>query len=77
MTATITLAIATSHLTAWLAADSAVSLGQSYTMGDRTLSRVHAAEIRSQINYWSNMEAQLTRIANGTSGIGYSTAKFS
>lgn len=77
MTTTITLALATAHLTSWLAADTAVTKGQSYTIGDRTLSRAHVAEIRNQINYWSKMEASLTRQANGKASVSVSLAKFS
>ena len=77
MTTTLTLATATAHLEAWIAADLAVTKGQSYTLGDRTLTRVHSAEIRSQIAYWSKMEATLTRVANGQHSVSVSTAKFS
>lgn len=72
----ITLATATTHLDAWTAADAAVALGQSYTIGDRTLTRVHASEIRNMINYWSGQEATLQRIANGQPSTGVSLAKF-
>lgn len=77
MAATITLAIVTAHLTEWLAADSAVTLGQSYTIGDRTLTRAHGALITEKILFWSNLEASLTRQANSENNISYSTAKFS
>ncbi len=77
MAATITLATATARLTSWIAADAAIALGQSYTIGDRTLTRVHAAEVRNNINYWTRQEAKLTRIAAGESGLSYSRAKFS
>lgn len=33
------------HLNAWLAADLAVSKGQSYTIGNRVLTRVNSSEI--------------------------------
>lgn len=46
------LEIAQLHLNAWLEADLAVSHGQSYTMGTRTLNRANAAEIRKNIDYW-------------------------
>ena len=76
MTVTIDLALATTHLTTWLAANLAVSKGQSYTIGDRTLTRAHVAEIRNEIGYWSKLEAQLTATAAGESTTRYSTAKF-
>jgi hypothetical protein len=46
------LATAQAHLDAWLAADLAVSKGQSYAIGTRSLTRANAAEIRTQIEYW-------------------------
>ncbi len=72
----ITLTQATTHLDAWVSADTAISKGQSYTIGDRTLTRVHASEVRNQIQYWSKVEATLQRVANGQSGTGVSLAKF-
>lgn len=73
----VTLAQATAQVTAWTSASLAVAKGQSYTIGDRTLTRVHASEIRSMINYWSEQEATLQRIANGQTSISHATAKFS
>jgi len=73
----ITLTQASAQVVAWEAASLAVSKGQSYTIGDRTLTRVHASEIREMITYWSSQEASLQRIANGQQRTGVSLANFS
>ena len=57
----ITLAQAQEHLTEWLKADLAVSQGQSYTIKDRTLTRVNAAEIRKSIIYWQQTANRIER----------------
>jgi hypothetical protein len=54
------LATAQAHLDAWVAADLAVSTGQSYSIAGRSLSRVDATTIREQIAYWSRIVSQLT-----------------
>lgn len=40
------------HLDAWYKAELAVSTGQSYTIGSRSLTRANLKEIRGQIAYW-------------------------
>jgi len=72
----VTLSDATTALAAWLAADLAVAKGQAYTIGGRTLTRADALEITNKINYWSNVEAQLRRVAAGESKTSFSVAKF-
>lgn len=62
----ITLAQAEAKLTTWMAANDAVATGQAYTIGARQLTRVDAAEIREQIQFWDAKVKELTR---GTSGI--------
>lgn len=57
----ITLAQAEQHLTDWLAADSTVATGQSYTIGGRTLTRANAREIRENITYWDQYVRKLSR----------------
>jgi uncharacterized protein DUF6148 len=57
----VTLVEAQEHLTLWLAADEAVSKSQSYQIKDRTLTRVHAREIRKNIDYWQQMVNRLAR----------------
>lgn len=61
----ITLAQAEAQLAVWLAASSAVASGQSYSIKDRSLSRVDAGEIREQINYWQGWVTTLTASASG------------
>ena len=45
----ITTADAQAHLDEWMAADIAVTKGQAYSIGGRTLSRADAAIIRENI----------------------------
>lgn len=53
------------HLDAWLAADLAVSQGQSYTIGSRILTRAHSAEIRKNIQLWQDRLQQAKRKSSG------------
>jgi len=53
------LSTARAHLASWLAADTAVSKSQSYQMGQRSLSRADAKEIRTNIDYWQGKVNQL------------------
>jgi hypothetical protein len=62
---TMTLEQAQAHLDAWLAADLAVSKGQSYSIATRALTRVNAAEIRAQIEYWQTKVNALTTGGRG------------
>ncbi len=55
----ITLSEAEAQLALWIAASSAVASGQSYSIKDRSLSRVDAQEIRNQIDYWQNWVSRL------------------
>lgn len=62
----ITLAQAEAQLTLWLAADTAVATGQSYTIGGRQLTRTDAREIRENIVFW---DSQVKRLSSSeTSG---------
>ncbi|MBG9548396.1 DUF6148 family protein [Cytobacillus firmus] len=56
----ITLERANLHLQSWLDAELAVSSGQSYSIGSRSLTRASLPEIRKQINYWRN---EVTRLS--------------
>lgn len=58
----ITLEIAKRHLDEWLEAELAVTTGQSYTIGSRSLSRASLAEIRNAIDYWAGKVAQLENL---------------
>lgn len=57
----ITLAQAEEQLSTWMAANLAVASGQSYTIGNRSLTRANAAEIREQIVFWDNQIKRLSR----------------
>lgn len=48
----ITLEQARAHLKAWLDAELAVTKGQSYTIGTRTLTRANLSTIREQVVFW-------------------------
>lgn len=63
----LTLVHAEAHLASWLAADTAVSTGQSYTIGARSLTRANAREIRENIDYWQDKVTRLT--PGGVTGI--------
>ena len=57
----ITLAQAETQLAAWLAADTAVASGQSYSIGGRSLTRANAKEIRENIAFWDARVQSLSR----------------
>ncbi|MCB9993112.1 MAG: hypothetical protein H6873_05595 [Hyphomicrobiaceae bacterium] len=72
----ITIDQAQSHLDLWLAADEAVATGQEFEIetangGRRKLRRADAAEIRNRIDYWNGKVEQLTRQAQGRTGVRY------
>ncbi|CAG2129180.1 DUF6148 family protein [Cupriavidus numazuensis] len=58
----ITAEQAQAQLDVWLAASIAVAKGQAYEIGGRKMTRVDAAEIRQQIDYW---EARVARARRG------------
>jgi hypothetical protein len=61
----ITLAQAETALANWIAADAAVSGGQSYSIGSRQLTRVNAGEIRDSIEFWESKVNQLSKSNKG------------
>lgn len=61
----ITSAQAEAQLASWLAADTAVSQGQAYTIGTRALTRANAAEIRENIQFWDSKVKELARSSGG------------
>lgn len=61
----ITLDRAKLHLEAWLDAELAVSQGQAYTIGSRSLTRANLAEIRKQIEYWKKQVDELEVMSKG------------
>ena len=42
------------HLDMWLAAEEALAKGQSYTIGNRTITRVNASEVSKNIETWAD-----------------------
>lgn len=56
----ITLAQAESNLAAWLAASEAVAASQSYTIGNRTLTRANAAWIQNMVEFWDRQVKRLS-----------------
>jgi hypothetical protein len=63
--AAFTLLQAQTQLDAWLAADAAVAIGQSYEIAGRRLVRANAAEITAKIDYWATKVTALTDSAAG------------
>ncbi len=62
----ITLAQAEAQLASWIAASTAVASGQSYSMGERSLTLTNAAEIRKSIEFWDAKVSELTASAGGS-----------
>lgn len=64
----ITLEEAKAKLSAWMKADDALILGQSYTIDQgnvkRVITKVDAAEVRTNINYWRR---EVERLSAGSS----------
>ena len=52
------------HLEAWYAAELAVSTGQSYSIGSRSVTRVNLPEIRKQITFWQREVSRLNGKGN-------------
>lgn len=63
--AELTLTQAKENLSAWIAADLAVSKGQSYSIGGRSMTRTDAKEITAKIKFWQNMVTALTSSTAG------------
>lgn len=61
----ITLETAQKHLDAWLEAEMAITTGQSYTIGSRTLTRANLTEIRNTIDYWNKKVDTLENLKCG------------
>lgn len=61
----ITLEQAEAQLAAWLTANEKVARGQSYTIGDRSLTRADARTIMEQIKFW---QGQVKALERGESG---------
>lgn len=61
----ITLQQAENQLAAYLAAETAVLSGQSYSIGGRSLTRANLSDIRDGIESWNNRVQQLSQAAQG------------
>ena len=68
----LTTSQAQQQLDAWIAADAAVATGQSYTIGQRSLTRADVDQIRQQIQYWQATVDRLTQASYGRSPVLYS-----
>ena len=51
---------AIASLAVWKAADLVTAIGQSYSIGIRSFTRVDASEITEKIKFWQNEVARLT-----------------
>ena len=66
----ITLEQAQTALNGWVAADLAISKGQSYSMNGRTITLANIKEVREQIQYW---ERRINSIQNPNTSIAYAS----
>lgn len=71
----MTLEEAQAHYDSWIAADTAIQKGQSYSIDGLSLSRVDADLITAKINFWQRKVNELVDIANGHQP-GIKTASF-
>lgn len=71
------LATATEHRDAWLAADTAIAVGKSYTIGNRQLTRSDSEEVKKMLTYWQSRVKSLTAAANGMKNPGVAVARWS
>lgn len=63
----MTLSEANEMLQLWIEAEKAVSTGQSYSIGGRSLTRVNMKEIREAQRYW---ESEIYRLKNNVNSRG-------
>lgn len=62
----ITIEEAQENLTMWLDAERAISTGQSYKIGTRSLSRADLSMVASRIAFWRN---EIEKLENGQRGL--------
>lgn len=62
----ITIEEARENLTMWLYAERAISTGQSYKIGTRSLSRADLSMVASRIAFWRN---EIEKLENGQRGL--------
>lgn len=58
-------------LDVWVAAEESVSHGQSYQIGNRSLTKADLTQIGKRIEYWSNKVTGLSRQRNGRNRMGH------
>ena len=62
----ITIEEARENLTMWLDAERAISTGQSYKIGTRSLSRADLSMVASRLAFWRN---EIEKLENGQRGL--------
>lgn len=62
----ITIEEARDNLTMWLDAERAISTGQSYKIGTRSLSRADLSMVASRIAFWRN---EIEKLENSQRGL--------
>lgn len=67
---------AQTRLQLWLDAEEAVSKGQSYAIGDRSLTRANLSEIVERIGYWQRQVEGFRAKALGASSPGMRVVKW-
>ena len=68
MSGPFTLAQIDAQIQAWYDASLAVSTGQSYSYGGRTLTRANVREIRDNLKYWTQQREALLSVGQGGRG---------
>lgn len=66
----ITLETAQRQLEIWLDAEKKVARGQSYQIGNRSLTRADLGKIAERIDYWSNKVTELSKKKPGRNRLG-------
>lgn len=66
----ITLETAQRQLDLWIAAEERVSHGQSYQIGNRSLTNADLTQIGKRIEYWSNKVEELSATRKGRNRMG-------
>ena len=65
----ITLAQAEAKLATWLEAMDKIAVGQSYSIGGRSLTRANLDEVQRQIEFWDGQVKRLTRGGMSVRGV--------
>ena len=67
----ITLETAQKQLDLWIAAEEKVTHGQSYQIGNRSLTYADLTQIGKRIDYWSNKVTELSQQRKGRNRMGH------